>query len=96
MYDPRVYTAFNKTAWADSTNLKDWVKKQYRVASPYFESENEPRFLSLDAFVSQITKSLCEEFKKLNCITSYIPGSYTGFVQILDIALNKELKKLVA
>jgi hypothetical protein len=96
LYDSRVCTAFNKTAWADSTNLKDWVKKQYKTASPYLTSENEPRFLSLDAFAPQMTNSLREEFKKLNCTTSYIPGGCTGFVQVLDVALNKELKALVA
>jgi len=96
LYDPRVCTAFNKTAWADATNLKDWVKKQYATASPYFTSENEPRFLSLDAFAPQMTNSLRQEFKKLNCTTSYIPGGCTGFVQVLDVALNKELKALIA
>jgi hypothetical protein len=96
LYDPRVCTAFNKTAWADGTNLKDWVKKQYATASPYFKSENEPRFLSLDAFAPQMTNSLRDEFKKLNCTTSYIPGGCTGFVQVLDVSLNKVLKALVA
>ena len=43
-----------------------------------------------------MTKPLREEFKKLNYTTSYILDSYTGFVQVLDVALNKELKKLVA
>jgi hypothetical protein len=32
----------------------------------------------------------------LNCTTSYIPGGYTGFVQVLDISFNKPLKALVA
>jgi hypothetical protein len=36
LYDKRVEVAFNKTAWADGTNLRDWVKKQYAPASPYF------------------------------------------------------------
>jgi DDE superfamily endonuclease len=96
LYDCRVHTAFNKTAWADGTNLKDWVRRQYRTASPYFANENEPRFLSLDAFAPQMTQSLRDEFKKLNCTTSYIPGGCTGFIQVLDVSLNKELKALVA
>jgi hypothetical protein len=96
LYDPGVCVAFNKTAWADGSNLKDWVKKQYAVASPYFEREKEPRFLCLDAFAPQMTKTLQGEFKKLNCTTSYIPGGCTGFVQVLDVSLNKPLKDLVA
>jgi hypothetical protein len=31
----------------------------------------------------------------LNCTTSYIPGGCTGFVQVLDVSLNKPLKALV-
>jgi hypothetical protein len=96
LYDSRVCIAFNRTAWADSTNLKDWVKKQYAGASPYFPNKKEPRFLSLNAFTPQMTISLREEFKTLNCTTSYIPGGCTGFVQVLDVSLNKELKALVA
>ncbi|KAH6662349.1 hypothetical protein B0J14DRAFT_571029 [Halenospora varia] len=33
-----------------------------------------------------MTNILRDEFKKLNCMTSYIPGGYTGFVQVLDQA----------
>jgi hypothetical protein len=96
LYDKGVVVAFNKTAWADGVNLRDWVKKQYAVASPYFAREKEPRLLCLDAFAPQMTPSLRKEFKKLNCTTSYIPGGCTGFVQVLDVSLNKPLKALVA
>jgi hypothetical protein len=41
LYDPGVRVAFNKTAWADGLNLKDWVKKQYMQSSLYFTSEKE-------------------------------------------------------
>ena len=40
-------------------------------------------------------KVLQDEFKKLNCTTSYIPSSCTSFIQVLDISLNKPLKELV-
>ena len=43
-----------------------------------------------------MTKSLRDEFKKLNYTISYILSGYTGFVQVLDIGLNKELKALIA
>jgi hypothetical protein len=96
LYDKRVCVAFNKTAWADSYNLQDWVKRQYASASPYFVQEKEPRLLCLDAFAPQMTQQLRDEFKKLNCTTSYIPGGCTGFVQPLNVSLNKPLKALVA
>jgi hypothetical protein len=90
-----VYTTFNKTAWTDAINLKDWIKRQYTSASVYLACENEPCLLTLNAFVPQMTKSVTAEFKKLNCITLYIPGRYTGFVQVLDVSLNKTLKAFV-
>jgi hypothetical protein len=96
LYDKRVCVVFNKTAWADGNNLQDWVRKQYALASEYFSTENEPRFLCLDAFAPQMTQGLRKEFKKLNYTTSYIPGGCTGFVQPLDVSLNKPLKALVA
>jgi hypothetical protein len=50
----------------------------------------------LDAFAPQITAAVRVEFKKLNTICFYIPGGCIGFIQVLDIALNKILKTLVA
>jgi hypothetical protein len=50
LYDKGVCIAFNETAWADSTNMKDWVKNQYASGSAYFIKDNEPRLLFLDAF----------------------------------------------
>jgi hypothetical protein len=81
---------------ADGVNLKDWVKRQYSPALEYLLQDKEPRFLCLDAFAPQMTKNLRDEFKKLNCTTLYIPGGCTGFVQVLDVSLNKPLKALVA
>ena len=43
-----------------------------------------------------MTKSLRDEFKKLNYTISYIPSGCTGFVQVLNVGLNKELKALIA
>lgn len=43
-----------------------------------------------------MTKSIREELKKLNCTSSYIPGGCTGFLQVLDISLNKLLKEMIA
>ena len=58
-------------------------------------SNQKPRLLSLDVFAAQMTPAVTDEFKKLNCTTSYIPGGCTGFIQVLDMALNKPLNDLV-
>jgi AMMECR1 domain-containing protein len=72
------------------------VREQHALASEYFTQENEPRFLCLNAFTPQMTDQLRSEFKKLNYTTSYILGGCIGFVQPLDVSLNKPLKALVA
>ena len=43
-----------------------------------------------------MTLGVLDEFKKLNYITSFIPRSYIGYIQMLDVALNKPLKDFVA
>jgi hypothetical protein len=43
-----------------------------------------------------MTKLVIAEFKKLNCITLYIPSRCTSFVQVLNVSLNKTLKAFVA
>jgi hypothetical protein len=75
--------------------LKDWVIGQYSSGSDYKPQDKEPRLLSLDVFAPQMTKLVLDEFKKLNCTTSFIPGGCTGFIQVLNIALNQPLKELV-
>jgi hypothetical protein len=49
-YHPRVVVIFNEKAWANISNLIQWVKAQYSIASAYPLYDNEPRFLSLDSF----------------------------------------------
>jgi hypothetical protein len=41
-YHPSVVVIFNKKAWANTSNLLDWVKNQYSTASVYPLRDNEP------------------------------------------------------
>ena len=50
-YNPSIIIIFNEKAYANTSNLIDWVKNQYSTASVYPLWDNEPRFLALDAFV---------------------------------------------
>ena len=49
-YNPGVVVIFNEKAYANTSNLIDWVKNQYSIASIYPLRDNELRFLTLDAF----------------------------------------------
>jgi len=118
-YHPGVVVIFNEKAYANTTNLIDWVKNQYSIASAYPLRDNEPRFLALDAFApyknkgakvrenesktarekrekeERLQQELRDAFKKLNVTLSIIPGGYTGYVQVLDVLINKLINKLI-
>jgi hypothetical protein len=49
-YHPGVIVIFNEKTYANITNLINWVKNQYSIASVYPLRDNEPRFLALDVF----------------------------------------------
>jgi hypothetical protein len=116
-YHPGVVVIFNDKAYANTSNLIDWVKNQYSTASAYPLRDNEPRFLSLDAFAlhknkgqktkvkesekaikqrleeEKLQQELRDQFAKLNTTISIIPGGCTGYVQVLDVTVNKIIKQ---
>jgi hypothetical protein len=48
--------------------------------------------LSLDVFLGQKTKEVITSFKALKCITLFILGGTTGFLQVCDTVVNRSLK----
>jgi hypothetical protein len=118
-YHPGVVVIFNEKAYTNTSNLIDWVKQQYSIASAYPLCDNEPRFLSLDTFAlhknkgqkdpqkesekakekrlkeKALQQELQDQFAKLNVTTSIIPGGCTGYVQVLDVTVNKIIKQYI-
>jgi hypothetical protein len=118
-YHSGVVVIFNKKAWANTSNLLDWVKNQYSTASAYPLRDGEPRFLALDAFKPHINKGkkakekesqkeketrlkedklqqqLRDELAKLKVTLSLIPGGCTGYIQVLDVLINKLIKAYI-
>ena len=118
-YNPGVVIIFNEKAYANTSNLIDWIKNQYSIASAYPLRDNEPRFLALDAFAphknkvaklkenesntarvkrekeERLQQELRDAFKKLNVTLSIIPGGCTGYVQVLDVLINKLIKAYI-
>jgi hypothetical protein len=108
---------FNEKAWANTSNLLDWVKNQYSTASAYPLRDNEPRFLALDSFAphknkgkkqqqkaeskvakrhrlaeEKLQQELRDTFANLKVTLSLIPSGCTGYVQVLDVLINKLIK----
>jgi len=57
-YNPGVVVIFNEKTYANTSNLIDWVKNQYSMASAYPLRDNEPRFLALDSFAPHKNKGV--------------------------------------
>jgi hypothetical protein len=88
---------FNPKAWSNTDLMLEWIKHIYTLSSKYplfsqYSTKRPPRFLSLDVFSGQKTKEVIHSFKALKCITSFIPSSTTGFVQVCDTVINRSLK----
>ena len=118
-YHPGVVVIFNEKAWANTSNLLDWVKYQYSTASVYPLRDNEPWFLALDLFVlhknkgkkaqdkesprekerrlleEKLQQELRDAFKNLNVTLSLILRGCTGYVQVLDVLINKLIKAYI-
>jgi hypothetical protein len=57
--------------------------------------KREPCLLCLDAFCAYLTLAVSSVFKQQGVTLSVIPGGYTGYIQPLDVSLNKPLKDLI-
>ena len=76
--------------------MLEWIKHMYTPSKyplfPRHSTIRPPRLLSLDVFSGQKTKEVITSFKALKCMTLFIPGSTTGFIQVCDTVINKSLK----
>jgi len=64
-------------------------------SSLYSSNEVEPRLIALNAFKAHLTPAVRAELKKQRTTLSAIPGGCTGFVQPLDVSINRPLKDLI-
>jgi hypothetical protein len=64
----------------------------------------EPQLLVLDSFEphkkskkkdKEEAEDLVDEFKKLNTTVSIIPRGCTGYIQLLDVSVNKIIKDII-
>jgi hypothetical protein len=94
-YAHGVDVLFNPTAWATEKTMLWWIQHLYRLASPYGTWDIEPKLLALDAFRAHMIALVISAFQKQKTTISMILGGYTSFVQVLDVALNQPLKRLI-
>ena len=95
-YHNDVVVQWNGKAYCNSEVMVYWLKHMYRLATPDFTHTKSFRLLSLDVFAGQKTFEVKQAFKDLNIMPSFIPSGCTGYVQVLDVAINKSLKVLLS
>jgi hypothetical protein len=66
------------------------------LCSPFGVRDIELKLLAIDAFRAHNTTKVIAAFKKLKTTVLLIPSRCIGFVQVLDVALNKLMKMLIA
>lgn len=72
-----------------------WLRNQWKYVTDQpslIVDPNRHRLLLLDVFSDQKTENVKKVFKKVGYTTFFVPSGCTGFVQVLDIAINKPLK----
>ena len=86
-YDPRVLVKFNLKAYANSTNMVEWLEEQ---VIPVLGGR--PTLIALDMFCGHKTEEVLDTMRVHDITLSVIPGVCTGLVQPLDISINRPFK----
>jgi len=89
-YDDRVVVKFNPTAYANSSNMLEWLDEQLVPAL-----ESQPTLLAIDLFSGHKTEEVLDTFRAHDITPSVIPGGCTGLVQPLDVSINRPFKDIL-
>lgn len=89
-YDPRVVVKFNPKAYANSSNLVEWLDEQF---VPILN--NQPTLLAIDLFRAHRTEEVLDTFCANDITVSIIPGGCTSLVQPLDVSINRPFKDIL-
>ena len=89
-YDSRVVVKFNPTAYANSSNVLEWLDEQ---VIPILE--NQPTILAIDLFAAHKAEEVLDTLRAHDITVSIIPGGCTGLVQPLDVSINRPFKDIL-
>jgi len=90
LYDSRVVVKFNPTAYANSSNMLEWLDEQ---VVPILE--DQPTILAMDLFAAHRTEEVLDTLRAHDITVSVIPGGCTGLVQPLDVSINRPFKDIL-
>jgi len=90
LHHNHVIVKFNTTAYANSTNMLEWLDEQLVPAL-----SNQPAFLIMDLFAAHKTQEVLDTLWANDITLSMIPGSCTGLVQPIDVSINRPFKDIL-
>jgi len=88
--DNRVVVKFTPTAYANSSNMLEWLDQQLVPVL-----NGEPTLLAIDLFSSHKTEEVLDTFRPHDIMPSIIPGGCTAQVQPLHVSINRPFKDLL-
>ena len=86
-----VYTVQPK-AWNDSDTMMQWINLVWR---PFCVEKGLPTYLIWDEFSVHLMRQTVHAVQESGTQVDFVPGGYTGAVQILDKGINKPFKDYI-
>ena len=87
----QVYTVQQK-GWVDSRVFSIWINS---VWSPFCAGVGDSTYLIMDEFSVHRTSDSVRAIQEFGSEVDFIPGGYTGALQVLDKGVNKLFKQFV-
>ena len=81
----QVYTVQQK-GWVDSRVFSIWINS---VWSPFCAGVGDSTYLIMDEFSVHRTSDSVQAIQEFGLEVDFIPGGYTGALQVLDKGVNK-------
>jgi hypothetical protein len=91
-YPEGMFYTVQAKAWMDKARMHDWIDT---VWSPYTKDTRRggrDTYLLMDEFSVHLMGEINHKINKLGTETEFVPGGYTGCVQVLDKGVNKPFK----
>jgi hypothetical protein len=94
-YPEGMFYTLQTKAWIDKARMHDWIDT---VWSPYTKDTHlggRDAYLLMDEFSVHIMGEINHKINKLGTETEFVPGGYTGCVQVLNKGVRKPFKQYV-
>jgi hypothetical protein len=79
-------------AWMDKAKMHDWIDTLWNPYTNHTYRGGRAMYLLRDEFSVHVMGAINHNMNKLCTETEFVPGGYTGCVQVPDKGMNKPFK----